>query len=75
MKGFLPGRSGNGEVEREDREQPADIVPGGKVAGPAAEKPDIMSAALLVLTILTILIGLWPGPLIRYAADIAAAVL
>ncbi len=75
MKGFLPGRSGNGEAEREDREQPADIVPGGKVAGPAAEKPDIMSAALLVLTILTILIGLWPGPLIRYAADIAAAVL
>ncbi len=35
----------------------------------------MMSAALLVLTVLTILTGLWPNPLIQYAAKIAAAVM
>lgn len=71
IKGFLPGadgKTGNAEDSQggERRE---------KAGGQPAEKLDMMSAALLVLTILTVLIGLWPGPLIQYVSNIAAAVL
>ncbi|MCM1388545.1 MAG: hypothetical protein NC231_14545 [Bacillus sp. (in: Bacteria)] len=37
------------------------------------EPIDIMTAALLILTILTLLSGILPNPLIRYADEIAAA--
>lgn len=62
IKGFLPGEN----FALQERREPADC---------RREKPDIMSVSLLMLTILTVLIGLWPGPLIQYAAEIAAAVM
>lgn len=71
MKGFLPGIGGKGAGA------PANEAGSRVQAGDdhSAEKLDKMSAALLVLTILTVLLGIWPNPLIQYAADIAAAVM
>ncbi len=37
------------------------------------EHIDIMTAVLLVLTVLTILLGIWPSPLIQYADKITVA--
>lgn len=71
VKGFLPGEN---FVQPEGAEvQPEAASAHNNRA--RAGKPDMMSAALLVLTILTVLAGLWPNPLIQYAADIAAAVM
>lgn len=71
MKGFLPGIDGKGAGV------PANEAGSRVQAGDdhSAEKLDKMSVALLVLTILTALLGIWPNPLIQYAADIAAAVM
>lgn len=71
MKGFLPGIGGKGAGT------PANEAGSRAQAGDdhSAEKLDKMSAALLVLTILTVLLGIWPNPLIQYAAEIAAAVM
>lgn len=71
MKGFLPGIGGKGT------DAPANEANGQVQAGDdhSAEKLDKMSAALLVLTILMVLLGILPNPLIQYAAEIAAAVM
>lgn len=72
IKGFLPGAGG-----REGKVSPrngADNTAQTGV-GNSAEKMDKMSAALLMLTILTVLLGILPNPLIQYAAEIAAAVM
>lgn len=79
IKGFLPGegrmpeKGGDGDVGAEIQgcNSGAEAAAGADAVG----KPDMMSAALLVLTILTVLIGLFPGPLVQYAAEIAAAVM
>ena len=77
MKGFLPGVGGqNAEnLTEETGTPPADRMQRETDDGRSAEKMDKMSAALLVLTILTVLLGIWPNPLIQYAAKIAAAVM
>lgn len=80
IKGFLPGEAPAQTEESEipelpgGTETPLRTAPAHK-SGKGAGKPDMMSAALLVLTVLTILTGLWPNPLIQYAAKIAAAVM
>lgn len=78
MKGFLPGVGGqNAEnlTEETGTLPPAGRIPGEADSGSSAEKMDKMSAALLALTILTVFLGIWPNPLIQYAAEIAAAVM
>ncbi len=37
------------------------------------ERIDIMTAALLILTVITIILGIWPNPLIKYVGEIAAS--
>lgn len=37
------------------------------------ERIDIMTAALLILTVITIISGIWPNPLIKYVSEIAAS--
>lgn len=37
------------------------------------ERIDIMTAALLILTVITIILGIWPNPLIKYVGGIAAS--
>lgn len=37
------------------------------------ERVDIMTAALLVLTVITVILGIWPNPLIKYVGGIAAS--
>ncbi|MDE7340824.1 MAG: proton-conducting membrane transporter [Lachnospiraceae bacterium] len=78
MKGFLPGvEGGNAENQAEETGTlpSAGRIPGEADSGSSAEKMDKMSAALLVLTVLTVFLGIWPNPLIQYAAEIAAAVM
>ncbi|MCM1173770.1 MAG: proton-conducting membrane transporter [Blautia sp.] len=70
LKGFLPGKEADadeGRAERAGGERAEEESPAGKM--------DEMSIALLALAILTVFPGIWPGPLIQYAAEIAAAVL
>ena len=62
IKGFLPGEN-FALMERKEAEDCR------------REKLDIMSAALFALTVVTILIGLFPGPLIQYASEIASSVM
>lgn len=50
------------------------FLPGkGIVTEEKREPMDIMTAVLLVLTVLTILMGILPNPLIRYTGEIAAS--
>lgn len=37
------------------------------------ERIDIMTAALLILTVIMIILGIWPNPLIKYVGEIAAS--
>ncbi|MDE6751140.1 MAG: proton-conducting membrane transporter [Lachnospiraceae bacterium] len=37
------------------------------------ERIDIMTAALLILTVIMVIVGIWPNPLIKYVSEIAAS--
>lgn len=86
IKGFLPGADGravNGEDAGMVSQEGFGTVNardsrGGekqKIMDNRMERLDMMSVPLLVLTILTVFTGFWPGPLIQYAAEIAASAL
>lgn len=66
MKGFLPGK----EYEGGNDNAGMDRTEGRKKQ---KEPVDKMVAALLVLTVLTVILGVVPGSLIQYAGEIAAS--
>lgn len=89
VKGFLPG-TGAAIKERRAAKADGMIkgshVPGANAAAEGSqateagcvaekEKMDIMVAALLILTVIMVLMGIFPNPVIRYADGIAKALL
>lgn len=64
VKGFFPGREEGGAEMPESRPQP-----------PESRLQPMMLWPLVCLAGIALLTGLFPGPLIRYAAEIAAAAL
>lgn len=65
IKGFLPGRNINTTINN--------TATNNTIIEEKREHVDMMTAALLILTVLTVLLGILPNPLIQYVGEIAAS--
>lgn len=76
MKGFFPGAPSGGKAEG-NMPSAADVPSGGEtVLSLGKEEPSpCMLVPLIILAALVILVGVFPGELVRYVTDAAALVL